>query len=455
MAMSGERSMERPNILIITTDDQGLNAGCYGDPLAITPNLDRLTAEGVLFEKAYAPHASCSPSRATILSGLYSHQHGQLGVANHPEHRFKEGIATLPALLKQAGYVNGILGKLHVNPQHFFPFDFQWALGTPTVTRDVLEVARQAGAFLKQRGDRPFFLYVNYFDPHRPAPGEGLWSDFNQYKGLPENPYGPDDIVPLAFLGLDGLPVREEVAAYYNGIKRMDVGLGLLFDELRQAGVYDQTLILFLGDHGPPFTRAKMSIYEAGEAIPFVIRWPGVSQAGLRSADFVSTIDIVPTVLDAVGVECPPVEGQSLRPVVQGKTPPDWRKQLYSSYASHAVSHFYPRRAVRNERFKLIHNLDHERANPHPYIIATRPRPGVVVDPRWEDAYKTNLHPPEFELYDLSKDPYETTNLAGNPELATVLMELKADLMNWRQQTGDPLLDPAELERLRKAHGFE
>jgi N-sulfoglucosamine sulfohydrolase len=451
-AISPQAEAKPLNVLLITTDDQGKQAGCYGDELAITPNLDRLASEGVLFDRAYVTHASCSPSRSSILTGLYPHQNGHIGLAGlHPEYALKPDIQTLPAVLKEAGYVNGILGKLHVKAAPGqIPFDFEWAShGNPIVTRDVRLVAEKAGEFIEQAGRSPFFLYVNYFDPHRPFD-----ADSNQYMGLPETPYDPNDIEPFAYLGLDDLDIRKEVAAYYNCVNRMDAGLGMLFQALKKAGVYDETLIVFLGDHGVPFTRAKTTSYEAGDAVPFIVKWPGVSKAGLRSGDFVSSVDILPTFLEAAGAQNPPVAGRSLRGVLQGKTPPDWRTLLFTSYTSHAPEHFYPRRAVRNTRYKLIHNLDSSRKNPVPYIGATRVRSGTQPSPQMKSAYETMENPPEFELYDLSKDPHETVNLAGNPELATVLMELKADLMNWRQETGDPLLDPAELQRLKEAHGL-
>ncbi len=446
---------KQPNILLITADDMGTTAGCYGDRFAVTPNLDQLAAEGVLFDNAYVTHASCSPSRSSILTGLYPHQNGHIGLAGlHPEYQLKPDILSLPAVLKEAGYVNGILGKQHVKegaPEQV-PFDFEWARhGNPVVTRDVRRVAEKAAEFIGQTGSKPFFLYVNYFDPHRPYNAEA-----NQCKGLPENPYGPNDIEPFAYLGLDGLPVRQEVAAYYNCVSRLDVGLGLLFQTLEKAGTLENTIIVFLGDHGVPFTRGKTTCYEAGEQVPFVVKWPGVSRSGLRSEDFISSVDIMPTLLDAAGVKSPPpTAGRSLRGVLAGKTPKDWRSTLCAEYTSHAKEHLYPRRSIRNERYKLIHNLDASRKNPVPYIGETRPKPGVTqIEPGMEAAYETTEAPPEFELYDLGKDPHETVNLAGNPEVAAVLAKLKSELMEWRRETGDPLLDPDELQRLITAHGL-
>lgn len=442
---------EKPlNILLITTDDMGTTAGCYGDNLAVTPNLDRLAGEGVLFSRAYITQASCSSSRSSILTGLYPHQNGQIGLAGqHPDYAVKSGIPSLPLLLKEEGYATGILGKLHVTAApEVFPFNFEWATHVnPMVTRDVRLVAQKADEFLKQTDDQPFFLYVNYFDPHRPYD-----TNANQCKGLPEKPYGPQDIRPFAYLGVDGLPVRKEVAAYYNCVNRMDVGLGLLFQTLEKAGHADDTLIIFLGDHGVPFSRAKTTCYEAGEEVPFIVKWPGLSKSGMRCDDFISSVDIMPTILDAVGADCPKVAGRSLRDVLRGKTPSDWRSAVFAEYTSHAKNHFYPRRSVRNGRFKLIHNLDTTRPNPLPLLGPAGPK--FTNDPVVKKAYATTAHPPEWELYDLEKDLYERVNLAGNPEVVDELKTLQDALMKWRRETGDPLLDPTEFERIKKEHGL-
>jgi len=305
-------------------------------------------------------------------------------------------------------------------------------------------VARKAGEFLSGVGNQRFFLYVNYFDPHRPF-DEGM----HQTKGLPVGPYTAEAVTPRAYLGLEGRQVRREAAAYYNGINRMDVGLGMLFEELKQRGLWENTLIVFVGDHGPPFTRAKTTVYEAGEQIPYIVRWPGVGTAGTRTKALASMVDIFPTVLDATGLDTPPNAGRSLRDVLHGKVPADWRTYLFSEYTAHAAEHFYPRRAVRTDRFKLVHNLDHQRANPVPYIGATRRRPPNRTQPDFVPAYDRMEEPPEFEFYDLHEDPHELNNLAGDPAYARPLGELKQALHAWRVATGDPLLDTAELKRLR------
>ena len=434
------------NILLITADDMGLQAGCYGDPLASTPNLDKLAAQGMVFDHAYVTHASCSSSRSSMLTGLYPHQNGQIGLAGKiPEYALKPEIQTLPLLLKKAGYRTGILGKLHIDatPEQF-PFDYQWALANPLLTRDVRTVAAKASEFLARVGDNPFFLYVNYFDPHRPYNAEA-----NQCKGLPENPCTADDVEPFGFIG--AAATLSDVAAYYNCVSRMDTGLGLLFQALEKAGVAENTLIVFIGDNGPDFTRAKVTSYEAGLHVPFVVIWPGVGQRGNRSGALVSAVDIMPTILDAVGLDEPPMAGHSLREIVRGRVPPSWRKTLFAEYTSHASNHFYPRRSLREGSFKIIHNLDFCRPNPVPNRGTGRL--AQLEDPALKAAFATDAHPPEWELYNLEKDPFETVNLAKNPEHAAELRRLQAALGRSQEQFHDPLLDPSEYMRLEKLHG--
>ncbi len=429
------------NILLITTDDQGVEAGCYGDPYARTPHLDALAAEGVRFDRAYITQASCSPSRSSMLTGLYPHQNGQIGLVR-PDCHMREGIPTLQGVLKAAGYKTGMIGKLHVAPATAFPLDFDRR--QPCIrTRDVRGVAAEATEFLDRYGDAPFFLMVNYFDPHRP------YKDADQIKGLPEKPYGPDDVKPFPFLGVDSEAVRKEVATYYNCLSRVDTGIGLLLARLEEAGHKDDTVVVFLGDHGAPFARAKTTCYEAGERVPFIVRWPGVSRAGHVSRALVSSVDIMPTVLDAVGVAAPPgLPGRSLAPLCAGRKTP-WRKTVCAEYTTHAPGHYFPRRAVFDGRYKLIRNLLTDRPNPVPNIGPAKralTKPGTVE----RAAYDTHCNPPAVELYDIEKDPVEFHNLADDSAYGDVKKRLLAALQSWREETGDQTLDPLYLARLTR-----
>jgi len=441
----------RLNILLIVADDLGPQLGTYGDHQARTPHIDQLAAAGVTFEQAYVTQASCSSSRSSILTGLYPMQNGQLGLAGTlPEYQIKPGIATLPALLQKAGYYTGILGKLHVGPDSAFPFNYEWASSNDAMaSRDVARVARLADEFLNQAGNKPFFLYVNLFDPHRPFD-----ENANSFLGIPEEVRSSEDVQPFPYLGLDGQLIRQEIAAYYNAISRLDTGVGKLLELLSRRDLEDDTLVIFLGDHGPPFTRAKTTSYEAGVRIPLIVNWPGEGIDGLRSSALVSTVDLLPTVLDAVGLEAPAVAGSSLRNLMWDSPPATWRDWLFTEYTSHAKAHFYPRRSVRGAQFKLIHNLDAGRPNPIPYEGRTNPRNAEVVNDAAVLAYRTHEFPPPFELYDLRSDPHELLNLADDPAHAVTLSELQTLLRQWREEMGDPLLNPAELNRLRSAHGI-
>ena len=451
-ALGKSRPQNRLNVLFITTDDLGLQLSCYGETLIQTTNMDKLAAGGVQFEIAYVAQASCSPSRSAMFTGLHTHSTGQYGLTNagfalHPELRDK----TIPNLLKPAGYRTGIIGKLHVAPEESFQFDFHEA--DSGKTREVRWVAGRVEQFLQQTGDQPFFLMVNYSDPHafRRPEDSRKWYFPPQVDELPENPLPPGEKTLFAFQQIDTPEQRVRTAGYYNAVQRLDDGIGMLMDVLEKHNRRDDTLVIFIGDHGPPFTRGKTTVYESGIRIPFIVRWPGVSRP-MRSRAMVSTIDILPTILDATGVApAGKMHGRSLRPVLAKATAP-WREYLVAEFHFHGSHPFYPRRAIRDHRYKLIHNLLAGKAKPSTGIDAD-PAYKVSQQPRYDGtpvrrAFDTFANPPEFELYDLKNDPVEFNNLAGKPEYQTIQKRLAKALLEYRKQTDDPFLEPGFLERI-------
>ena len=444
------------NVLLITADDLGLQLGSYGDNVIETPNMDKLAASGVQFNIAYIAQASCSPSRSAMFTGLYPHTNGQYGLTAtrtslHPHLH----DAVMPNIMKRAGYHTGIIGKLHVDPGNKFQFDYKNT--NPRDAWDVKLVAENASGFFNQLGDQPFFLMVNFTDPHAwrerdPETGEfSPWTFLDRNNGVPETLVEPSEKTLWPFQCVDSPEQRTRVAGYYNEVKRLDVGIGLLMDVLEKHGHADNTLIIFIGDHGPPFERAKTTVYEAGLRIPFLVRWPGVSRPR-KSDAMVSTVDILPTVIDASGAE-PAVRmhGRSLRPVLKDPNT-EWREYLAGEFHMHGPP-FYPRRAIRDHRYKLIHNL--RAGELKPYI-------GVDGDigydlsreSRYDDtdirrAFDIYADPPEYELYDLGKDPWEFNNLAGQEDHTEVQERLTQALLEWRRQTEDPFLDPAFLDEVQ------
>ncbi len=231
---SGSRA-ERPNILLIVSEDNGPELGCYGAPHVKTPILDRLAERGVRFENAYVPQAGCSQSRAAFLTGLYPHQNGQIGLATWKFQMYHEQTPNLVRQLKKTGYRTGILGKLHVNPATAFPFDMKKLSSANFSRKNLDSYAKEAAAFF-QADETPFFLSVNYPDAHRPF--------IAMTSKLPARPLTADDVKPLAYFGLDTPELRTQTADYYNCLSRLDSLIGDLLVTLQESGKAHNTLVI-------------------------------------------------------------------------------------------------------------------------------------------------------------------------------------------------------------------
>jgi N-sulfoglucosamine sulfohydrolase len=445
----------RPNILLIVSEDNGPELGCYGDPFARTPNLDALASKGVRFNRAFVTQAGCSQSRASFLTGLYPHQHGQIGLATWGFRMYRQDTPNLPRQLRAAGYRTGIIGKLHVNPESAFPFDFSEISQANFARKNLGEYARHAEAFISA-SETPFFLSVNYPDAHGPF--------LKQVNGLPKHPLTGKDVKCLPYLGMDPPELRPVVADYYNCMSRLDTLIGDLLAALDRSGKAGNTLVIYLGDHGADLLRGKRTCYEGGLRIPLIIRWPGHATPQVRE-ELVSTVDLMPTVLTACGAGVVPgLPGMPLQPLLAGK-PVEWRKHLFGEFHAHAAApNYFPQRLVRTDRFKLIENLLPGQVHPDFDLTFTKltkeaREHGASAEfnlsaalaaaaPNVRAAYALMRQPPRYELYDLRADPFEFRNLAASPDHARTLAELSNALTAWRQKTGDPLLNARNLERL-------
>ncbi len=444
------KEAERPNILLIVSEDNGPELSCYGDPYVKTPVLDDLAANGVRFDRAYVPQAGCSQSRAAFMTSLYPHQNGQIGLATWKFRMYDGSTPNLVRSLKEAGYRTGIIGKLHVNPASAFPFDFKQFNGANFNRKDMDKYAETAREFIRASDD-PFYLAVNYPDAHRPfIPEAG---------GLPEELLTGEDVTTLEYIGLDTPELRQQVADYYNCMMRLDALIGDLTEELKKAGKFDNTLIVYIGDHGADIIRGKRTSFEGGIRIPMIMHW-GQGLADLQAAarensDLVSTLDLFPTFLEAAGAKpIASLEGRSLLPLVKGEAT-NWREYLYTEYHTHSAKDYYPQRTVEDKRFKLIQYVLHGEVNPgydftvERYFTGLHKTIGEAPEPV-RSAYLRMRQPPEFELYDLEADPFEFTNLADDPEHAETFARLKEQLLSWRRQTNDPLLNMDNVYRLQK-----
>jgi len=435
----------RPNILLIVSEDNGPELGCYGEPSVQTPVLDALASKGVLFKRAYVPQAGCSQSRAALLTGLYPHQNGQIGLATWKFRLYREDTPNVVRCLKQAGYRTGLIGKLHVNPASAFPFDFKQIESANFGRHKLKKYAREADKFINA-SERPFFLSVNYPDAHRPF--------LKTAGGLPGKPLTGADVKPLAYFGLDTPELRQDTADYYNCLSRLDSQIGELLTVLQKSGKLENTLIVYIGDHGADMLRGKRTSYEGGVRIPFLMSWAARWDSGVKCPKLVSTLDLMPTFLEVAGV--PPLEGlagRSLLPLLDGRVK-EWRSYLFTEFHLHSAHNYYPQRTVCDERFKLIRNLMPGKVNPGYAFTNKRFFEGVdkiiaAAEEPVRGAYRRMQAPPAVELYDLKNDPYEFKNLASDPTHATTLARLQGQLQKWRRATEDPLLDQENIAHLK------
>jgi N-sulfoglucosamine sulfohydrolase len=457
----------RRNVVLIVADDLGQQAGCYGDKLARTPHLDRLAAEGTRFTRAYCTTASCSASRSVILTGLYNHAIGHYG-HSHGYNHFStyESVKTLPVILSEAGYRTCSIGKTHVAPEYVYRFDAYRNEGTQG-SRNTVRMAANAKEWIAS-GKEPFFLYFCPTDPHRGG-GSGGFANLpadDHYPGVKPVRYRPEEISVPAWLP-ENEEVRRELAEYYEAVARLDQGLGALFAALKDTGHWDDTLILFLSDNGPPFPGAKTTLYDPGARLPLIVRHPDAEQRGLVTDARVTWADLAPTILDYCGVK--PKPAAAVRPgenIGRAQTEKSAKKsqpyrfhgrsflaavdkghaaefdEIFLSHTFHEITMYYPMRAVLKGKYKYIFNIAH--ALPYPFASDLHGSPtwqGVLrrsdkyYGKRTVDAY---LHRARHELYDLEADPHELRNLAEDPQHAAALRELQQKLQDWQKRTNDP-----------------
>jgi N-sulfoglucosamine sulfohydrolase len=474
------------NIIFFITDDESPTLGCYGDPVARTPNIDAIAADGTLFLNAFATTASCSASRSVVMSGLHNHRNGQYG-HQHDFHKFASWYdvvsLALPRVLANAGYRTAQIGKYHVAPEEVYHFE-SYLKGNG---RNAVQMAENCREFIMDKKDeRPFFIYFGTTDPHRGGGIDktsdlalkpdlfGNKPDRGAHDGIEEVFYDPADVVVPEFLS-DTPETRAELAQYYQSCARIDQGVGRLVSILKEAGVYDKTLIVFTSDHGMAFSGGKTTVYEPGLRVPFVVRNPYESERGVRSQAMISHIDITPTLLDFAGgldhdrnapknmVDATQYwrqrgenlkenrgprgglkayHGKSWLGILGNKDAEHW-DTIFASHTFHEIQMYYPMRVVRDRKYKLIWNIAH----PLPYPFAS----DLWAASSWQAQFQKGpdapygrktvaqyIHRPQFELFDLQADPHETVNLAESADFADVLATYQSKLKQFQKSMNDP-----------------
>ncbi len=433
----------RPNLILIIADDMAWDdCGAFGNKAIRTPNLDRFAREGMRFDRAFLTASSCSPSRASMITGRYPHSTD----AEQLHWPLPKSQVTFTEKLKAAGYWTAAVGKWHLGNEVKDRFDlvreagaggFQLQVGADGKAKKMVTQQNESGCAewiptLQARPkDKPFFLWLAALDPHR---------DYEE-NAIPV-PHKPTDVIVPPYLP-DAPDTRHDLALYYDEITRLDGYVGQVIAELEKQGVAENTFILFLSDNGRPFPRCKTTMYDSGIKTPLFVRWPGTVKPGSVCGRLVSSVDLAPTFLELAGVPVPAsVQGKSF---VQLLTNPaaKLREHIFAEHNWHDFDAHG--RAVRTERFKYIRNYDADLPNTPPadavrsltFVEMRRLRDAGKLSP--EQLLPFQKRRPIEELYDVEADPNEFRNLSTDPKHAATLVQLRGALAQWQKDTSDPI----------------
>ena len=459
--------MSRPNILFIMTDDHAAHAmSCYGSRINETPNLDRIAHGGMRFDNCFCTNSLCEPSRAAILTGTYNHVNAVTTIGAHIDTR-QENVAKV---LQRNGYQTAVVGKWHLGQgEAHWPtgFDYwnilqgQGPYFDPEMVKNGEKVQYEGYTtdlitdlsldWLKERDkDKPFFMMYQHKAPHRPWDPDEKHANMYEDIDIPEPETFNDDYKNRAAAAgaaqmtvaehlterdlkqpvPEGLTPAEEkswkyqryIKDYLRCVASVDDNVGRVLDYLEEEGIADDTIVIytsdqgfFIGDHG---WYDKRFMYEESLRMPFIIRYPQEIKAGSVNGDIITNVDFAAMFLDYAGIEAPErFQGRSFRPLLEGSTPADWPQSMYYRYWMHlAHHHVYAHYGVRTHRYKLIY-----------YYADAMGQPGAI------DEKKT----PEWELFDLEKDPSELVNVYRDAEYQQVAAELRGELRRLQEEVGD------------------
>lgn len=422
------RADQRPNIIIFIADDQGYgDLGCYGNQAIKTPHVDQLAREGMRLDLAFLTISSCSPSRASILTGRYPHNTN----AEDLHQPLPDEQRTMAQYLRQAGYYCASIGKWHLGNQQRKHWDQVVECAAAVTAENAVEVLRAVPE------GRPFFLWIASKDPHRPY----------QLNSIAQ-PHQPADVRVPPYLP-DHPKIRKELALYYDEVSRFDECVGFVRAELERSDQLDQTLIVYLSDNGMPFPRAKTTLYDSGLRTPFVVRWPAKVPVGSVQRNLFSVVDLAPTLLAIVGIEQDTMQGHDASAMwfdlrVAG------RDAVYAEANWHDFEKFT--RCVRTADWKLIRNYywdvplwnSVDSINSITWTGLLEMKRAGKLTPAQNFLFQEPR--PFEELYDLRADPHELKNIVHERAVASQLAELRTKLDNWRVNTADHMPDRRRLD---------
>lgn len=406
--------MSKPNILIITTHDSGRHFGCYGRQTVHTPRIDALAESGVQLDAHFAAVPICCASRASMMTGLYPQHHGLLDLCFAPFNwKLHDDVLHLSQHMRTAGYRTHLFGMQHeATDLERLAFDAHHASQAPEGGRATCtDVADSLAAFLKEHGkaDKPLFAQVGFFETHTPFGFGGVEPDDSLGVDLPAH-LDPTDTIN-----------QKEVAHLQGALRKVDKAVGVILDALDDAGLTDDTIVVFTTDHGLEVPRAKWHLYDPGIEIACIFRWPGGGlTGGRRVADLTSNVDFTPTILDLAGLDVPDgLDGVSLAARLRSDDAPPPRDAVFGYYQKKDS------RCIRTSRYKLIRHFTHAVDNRKPVRFDQVMAVGVAK---------------QVQLYDLLKDPVEFEDVSDDPAYAEVRAELDTRLWRWLEEMDDAIL---------------
>jgi len=459
-------SHQRPNILFLLSDQHRFDAvSCNGALICQTPALDSIASSGMRFTYAFTPCSLCSPTRGSLITGLYPHNHGQLANTGNFNSAFDKQILDkvgYPKLLTEVGYAVSYVGKWHLPREgdaSFWSFDkwwtsrqyhediadlglagdravevqrLEWGGNAPFCGRSILDAehlqeywtAERTIELLHYYADRrePFMICASFFGPHFPyavpAPYDTMydpgqverWINFDeQFDNKPL--IQQKEMLRWNASHLTWPDWQKVIAHYWGYCTYIDAQIGRIIDQLKRLGLAENTVVIYTSDHGDMLGSHRlfnkgMYMYDETYRIPLIVSWPNVTPPGSECNAFVNLVDLMPTLLDIAGARDPDgLDGRSLVPLLKGTLPDDWPDDVYAEFHGYEGA-LCTQRMVRTRSWKYIYN------------------------PCFED-----------ELYDLQSDPGELRNLAGKLGYKHVLRRMKGRLVKWLERTHDTIAE--------------
>ena len=419
----------KPNIVLILADDMSwFDVGAYHKQFdyvptnAITPNIDKVASEGMLFTRSFTATAMCGPTRMQLYTGLYPVRNGAYG--NHT--RVYEGVKSAAHYFRALGYRVGLSGKGHIFPRKAFPFERTGKENKGSKEESTFGIEKTR-TFMARNNNQPFFLVIASANPHEP------WDRGST------SLYPPNKLKLPAFLN-DTPSLRHRLSKYLAEVSDLDREVGLVDDELDKLGIKNDTIFIFTSEQGNSLPFGKWTNYDAGLRNAFIIRWPNKIDPNVSTDAMLEYVDVIPTLTDLATNTIPDnLDGESFKAVLQGQAT-QHKTHVFGVQTSLNIHYGapYPIRSVRSEKFKLIHNLISDNNFSNILTFNNWFKEEIAEEKKSSnDNYDGYVKRPEFELYDIVKDPFEQNNIINEPQYFPQVAALKKELIKWMKQQGD------------------